>query len=100
MTSVPGKVAIRLRATPPIILEPARIKRGAGRLSKYEVMSLMYFSRHTSLPDWNAATAAVIRSRSNVEKIARDTRARGNQVPEGDCCNEEVYREVGEHYSN
>ena len=61
MTRVPGKVAITLLTTPPKTLEKARIGLCTGRVRRYDVRSLMYFSRHTSLPDWNAATIAVMR---------------------------------------
>src|SRR2546428_13732151 len=61
MTRVPGKVAITLLTTPPRTLEKARTGRWTGRVRRYDVRSLIYFSRHTSLPDWNAATIAVMR---------------------------------------
>src|SRR5438477_12438471 len=61
MTRVPGNVAITLLTTPPRTLEKARTGRCTGRIRRYHVRSLMYFSRQTSLPDWKAATMDVMR---------------------------------------
>src|SRR6266516_4693147 len=51
MTSVPGIVTTRLRATPPTILERTNNRRETGRVKRYEARSLMYFSLQMSRPD-------------------------------------------------